>query len=720
VPAPVVLAFVAAALVSATCLSPIMKAFLKAIEPGTWVLFPPFWDMHTAAVLSHAKNFAIVLFLTFIFSGSGILLLRLISLSFENSWEKWAFAYGLGAGAWAYIFFLLGMAGMLYKPLLLALLALGAVASAYAFSRAKLTTEAERGNRIDSVFWVSSALLIAALLMTLPYAAIPETFYDSLLYHLELPKLYLFHHHILPFPDNVFAGIPSTPQMIFGWGLALDDWGVASHLMHYSFLPWIACAMMGLATRLGKPRAGVLSAFLLCLIPSVSTESYRTSVGLEWGFFQLLAMHSFLAAAEVSPDDKPRKDWLLLSAIFLGLAMSTQYLAWLLPIAFLAVYLRMRRRVDATWWRFRELVFVFASAALVLSPWLFKNLWFYGNPIFPFFNGFFARSTTDATPINYLRAGGNGLSFTNLSWESLKAYLLHPFGMVLNETGLLNSLGPVFLGLLPLLACVRPSRGLRPILWFAAWTWLPLSLATFVPRYFTPALIPLSLCFAMALLSVPSLWLRTSLESLAIAASLLTGIACWGESLWHPGWQEMRDVFLGSKSYSDFLGHANRTYYSAPPFAGYEYLDRELGPQEKVLVVGDGRGFYLQHGHFTSIPGQELFFDHWVRESASPQALRELFRKNNVTHILVNVGFMMNQHETPQLSGTQTELLADFWSRYALKVWQIGPSGLAPMADDPEPRRGDRWVVVYRILSETEASRPHPIDSLFVPKSSPR
>src|SRR5207244_2784964 len=93
-------------------------------------------------------------------------------------------------------------------------------------------------------------------------------------------------------------------------------------------------------------------------------------------------------------DGGASRGWLCLSAVFSGLALGAKYYAGI-SAALLGIFLiagwaqgaeKRRRAADLG-------VFV-VLATVLFSPWLIKNAWFVGNPVFPFLYRWFPMTGT--------------------------------------------------------------------------------------------------------------------------------------------------------------------------------------------------------------------------------------------------------------------------------------------------------------------------------------
>src|SRR5258708_5041969 len=128
--------------------------------------------------------------------------------------ERFLMATGLGWGILIFLFLLLGACGMLYRTYFIALFTAGDIGLLLwhrdLFSRKmeakpppQLKDTKSSGWRV--VFgWIIALFVIVFLLESLA----PEIYYDSLVYHLGIPKLWLLHHRLIPTPSLIYSGIP--------------------------------------------------------------------------------------------------------------------------------------------------------------------------------------------------------------------------------------------------------------------------------------------------------------------------------------------------------------------------------------------------------------------------------------------------------------------------------------------------------------------------------
>lgn len=653
---------------------------------------------HAAA--GHLKRLFAAGTITLSLLGVGRLLLRASRFAAHNPWEEAALSFGLGYGSTGTLLLLLGLFGLWSGGFLTALLAALALVSIAGLRdlvismRRTLANTSTKPAGPDALSSCAGALVVLIWLYSLRYALIPETFYDALVYHLALPAQYLLHGGIYPTPSNSYSGIPALPQMLSGLSLAIEPWGIAASILHNSLLLWCCIALVGLSRRLGRPKAGVLAALIFAATPVVMGESFRVSVGLEWALMELCCLTGLLSVAEKQEGESPMPA-VVLAGSFLGFAMATKYPAWLLALA--VVPLLAGGKLPATEERRNvttRLLVCAAIAAALIAPWVLKNVYFYGNPLFPFFHERFAAAGAAVPDWRQISAAGTDLRRL-LTPAGFWSYLAHPWGFLKPADDLTETTGPIYLALLPGLLLFPIDRRGKLVALFAAVAWIPLSVLSPMTRFFIPHLAVLALLVAYLIEGLASRWAATSFRTGAFGLAALSVL----------GWAVMDSnrgklpIYLGAKDFSDYLAHT-AVSYPPPPYAGYQYLNEHAPADAKVLIYSESRGFYLNRAAIISSPDQRTDFEVWADQSADATTLARKFRQEGISFILVNGAEMTRLKHAPQVTPAGLGVLDDFWKRYTARAFGVR---------DPK----DRWVGVYTILDDAQAAQPHPVDDLF-------
>src|SRR5258706_11995859 len=156
------------------------------------------------------------------------------------------FQIAIVIGLFAYVIFLFGILGLLYKPLILivTILYLGLV---FFIFRKKIINPSTYPSRLsgflsgkifqrERIFLFAFTLLVIQAIVNLIGALGPEIGFDALWYHLTLPKLYNLHHSIYPVRIGIlyYGFMPKLAELLYIPGLLLGS-EIFAKLIHFSF-----------------------------------------------------------------------------------------------------------------------------------------------------------------------------------------------------------------------------------------------------------------------------------------------------------------------------------------------------------------------------------------------------------------------------------------------------------------------------------------------------
>lgn len=266
--------------------------------------------------------------------------------------------------------------GLTYAPIVLgaALLALAAKAVSSGFAGDWRFKSSGMG-----LAFVASLILIGLLALVAVLAPSVSTDWDSIAYHLAVPKLWIEHGQIDFVQGIHHSNFPSTMEMLFLWGL---QWGGQSGAKAFSLAVYVfgCLAAFGLARRWYRGNAGWWAALGFAGIPVVAWESGTAYIDVAHGLYAALGA---LYAMESARDGDKRL--LVLSGVCLGLALGTKYtglqmlFAVVLVLA-IATMLKMGFKEAV-----RAKLVVGLVAVAIASPWYIKTAVMTGNPVYPFF-----------------------------------------------------------------------------------------------------------------------------------------------------------------------------------------------------------------------------------------------------------------------------------------------------------------------------------------------
>jgi hypothetical protein len=602
--------------------------------------------------------------------GTGRGLLNLFRFERRSTWETFALAGGLGVGSFSYAFFALGAAGALKAPwmeIVFGSLAVFAVIYNRDLFRAGAIKESFRRSfpRRGTPYKWCLVFIVLNLAVALLNALGPEIFYDSLVYHLALPQLHLLEGRLVPTPHNLFEGIPMGIQFFYGAGLYLGGAGVAK-LFSWGLSVLCVAAFLAL-TDPEKPRTGWLAALLFISMPLVFMKTGITGTDIGTSLFTLLAL---ICAGRSADGGKDAMRWAAMSGAMAGLAMGSKYTVWfLLPVLAAALFVFSSPAPLPRWKPAGGLI---VTALIVLSPWIAKNLLFYGNPIFPLYHSVITdtpvdvvdwkRAEADAWGHDFDRIFASGAAFLNWLTNFWRKTLDPMKNADASFTGPLFGL---FILVLPLFRWTRPRD--RLVLSVFAGLFIFWQATTSMPRHLMPGLAVLAFLTALILAEsdLPG-WLRGLALASVFVSCGLQFVWSWNYYYQNENWK----VVLGQVPINDYLDQAHATY-PLPSHRAMRFVNEIAPPEARVLLVGDTRGFYLRRPFIASSPYNRSPLSLWAENSETADDLAARFREHGITHILVNAAesFRIKDYDTLKISEEGLRRLRAFWGRFAEQIY---------------------------------------------------
>ena len=593
-------------------------------------------------------------------------------------------ALGVGLGLLSLLLLLLGWAG-LWRPaamwaLLLAPLGIGILAwrgrGIAGFFRQRLA--AWRTLTLWEAF--GFFLLFLFLLLNILTAAGPEFFYDCLVYHLALPKLYLLHHRIVPTPGMIYSGVPFSTEMLYGLGLMIKDESLAKTI-HLGFGAAVAALLYCWTLRRHGRPAALGATLLFYSLPMTAFGSWTAKTELALAFYTLLAALLLLEAAS-SDEDRRRRARLAVAGALLGFAVGTKYNAALnlavLPIPYI---LARRGRGSAPGGVMRDCATLWLCALAAASPWLVKNWFFYHNPVYPFFPSHFPRAPgADVAGMIADTRPRDLRQFTSLSgiW-SIFADLWDIRIRFADNAGMAALLA------LPWIFRDRLRRSAFLLLALCG-LWLCWGIYSTVPRFFFPAMPLFCLLAAGSVFDAPLSAARRGailgLFAYGIFFNLSAEIAAWYDL-------GAGTVPLGLVSKSEYLSHA-RQGYPAPYFAATRFINERLPEDAVVLFLGEARGYYCERRFLAGSVHDRNPLVEAANACSGAEDLERRIRRLGVTHFLLNRANVQSNDIASRLTGPGKAALDAFWNRRTRLIFEekrVEPADFA-------------WVQVYELAPE--------------------
>ncbi|MDT8286056.1 MAG: hypothetical protein RQ748_03010, partial [Elusimicrobiales bacterium] len=352
--------------------------------------------------------------------------------------------------------------------------------------------------------------------------------------------------------------------------------------------------------------------------------------------------------------------------------------------------LARERRFDRA--MLKELAFTGLIAALVVAPWLAKNWAYKGNPVYPFMTSVFG-----ADPLSSPEKIRGFLGETRqMDGFDLKRWLLHPWEITMGKAGNSEFFSPLFLALLPVcFLLAAPSRAAPPLWAYFLTVWLTWSVSSSMVRFLMPALPAAGVLIAGALSGRALGGLKTAARW-AVLASLCFS-AAWGLIIFNSQGRHL--VPTGAETLEEFLSKT-RPGHAYSSWRAYDYVNRSLPRDAKVLVIGDARTFYLERPYLAS---SVFDLNPVVELSAAARSGRDLYEsltEAGVTHMVLNVAEAIRLgrgYGAFYWDAAARRSFYEFWDRHAVE--------LEGWTETDEGRFSNR-VAVYEIAPESPGRPP--------------
>lgn len=500
---------------------------------------------------------------------------------------------GLGLMASTAFFYLAGFLRVLNRPVVLSFFA-----AALAVTILRFFGRPGKRESLESVreFFSRPLSEYAVFLMPLAFAALPPTFYDSLVYHLGIPNLYLQSGGIVATPQLVYANTFIYYELSLIPAVFLGD--LVPRLFHFLLGSLFVLAVADEAVRHWGVKGRLNLVLALASLPMSLFLLVTCKNDLVGAVFIFLALTSFR-----------RGDWRL-SAAFWGFALGIKYFN-LLPLAlFVVVAFRPWKKADL-----KKLALGGVIVVLAVSPLLLKNQRFNGNPFFPFLSGAFPSPYWDGSRTAYLRADVGRM------YRSVGQVYRLPNEVSFSERGSGGIVGPLFLVFLPFLLLVPgvPKRELAFALLLLALT--PFSTGSL--RFAYVAFVVLAIYCVIALEATATRFLKLVFFVL-VAVNLLTGFAL------------LERVYASHLLWSGKLSPEEYKAERFPSYPLFAFVNASTPPRARVLLAGEARNYYLKRPFQASSALDYGILKKYLAHAEDAAALLAAVRRDGFAYLAVN------------------------------------------------------------------------------------
>jgi hypothetical protein len=564
--------------------------------------------------------------------GLGVILLRTLRLGKWSAWEELTLGCLLGLCGVSLSTLGLGLCGMLWQPLFIALLTAAALVGAVIVRRDWSTRES--GSAPREWMWLLAA---APFLIAIAFGSVsPPTDFDVQEYHLGGPKEWFLQGRIAFLSHNVYTSFPFFTEMLLLCGMAVSgDWywgGVAGQAVLAAFAPLTALGLWQAARRWWSPRAGLLAAFIYLSTPWV----YRISIiaysegGLTAYLFA--ALWVTLVAIERLQQNEPARGVLILAGLFAGSAMACKYpglISVVIPlagaIALIAARVRAQSTLAASRWTSiaTSLGWFLLGTTLTIGPWLLKNLVETGNPVYPLAYSIFDGRDLDDALAEKWRSG-----HPTPALGSVPQAVRSAAGWAWDIAAINDWQSPLVVGFAVWSIWVAQSRRHIAGLWlYALWLFAFWWAGTHrIDRFWVPMLPVLAWLAGIGAASAARPVIRwATLVVIALCGLFNLSFCVTGLGGYNAGLTEL--------NYARNL--AARITGPEIAWLNDQFAAGALPANTRVLFVGEAEHFPATFPYLYNTVFDRPLFEEWCAER-DPDEIRAAFAAHGVTHVLVN------------------------------------------------------------------------------------
>ena len=481
-----------------------------------------------------------------------------------------------------------------------------------------------------TVVWVI-VFACLALAVLIPALAPPSgSDWDSLAYHLAIPKLFLQHGGFYYIDFASHSNFPFLVEMLYTPALSMGD-PAGAKMVHYLYGVLLVLAVVMLVRKHFTPKAAPLAALALAGMPIVLWEATTAYIDLATALYTVLAVYFLLSYF----DNNDRRS-LIGCAIAVGFAASTK-MTGLALIPLLAIWLLIDRYSVAAGLRARQagtepghygriftraLMFV-GIALLVCSPWYLKTLIYTGNPVYPFFYSIFGgRDWTGEL------ARGYSMSQAKFGMgRDLASFVFLPYDLTFHSERFYDTpglyVGPMLLVAVPLLLLAkhrsRKLLGLTLLFLAQLAIWFVLTQQS---RYLIPSFAILAVIIAAIAYTDERLRITRTALYITFAATALFGVCTLV-----PFVRSAVPVVFGSETQDEYLSR------TLPIYPAEQWINYNTPRNAKIALFGDTRGFYLDRDYAWADWGHNKRF---TRKFASVDDFIAYLKSQGMTYAIVN------------------------------------------------------------------------------------
>ncbi len=489
----------------------------------------------------------------------------------------------------------------------------------------------------------------AIFIFPLIYASLPSSFYDTMVYHLGIPNLFIQHNGFIQTSQMIYANtsiyyeISLIPAVFAG--------PLVPRLFHF-FIGMIFCLTLAdTAVRFFNVKKKLLLLVMLVSIPVTFFLLTTVKNDLIGAFFILIGIRYFL------------KENYKLSAVFWGFSIGVKYFN-ALPLAIFLILFLLRDKFRDLKGDLKVVSLYGIVTFILLLPLFIKNYIYMNNPFFPFLTNIFDSGIFDHSRYEFMK------SDVGVLIHSIKDLYSLPFTLSFREVGSGGLTGIQFLVFLPFVMLIKKIKRVM---------FLYFSLILLIAGAFFTSSVRFGY-IAVALLSIYVILVYENLDSIRagiikilifvlIALNIVTAF----------GYHER--IYKAADLYSGKLDMEEYKIEMLPSYSAISYINHNTPGNARILIVGDTRNFYLLRKYNVSSAIDYSILKGYLSGASDIVDFIRVLREDGIDYILYNMSeFQRLNKKYKRLDKEESEKFFGF-VKYLTPVFEKGYSCVYKIPD---------------------------------------
>jgi hypothetical protein len=456
------------------------------------------------------------------------------------------------------------------------------------------------------------------------YASLPPTFYDSLVYHLGIPNLYIQNGGFFKTPFMVYANTSVYYELSLIPSVFTSN--LTPRLFHFILSAIFLLCFVDYFEEKFKLRKKYY--FLMVLFSLPVTMFLITAVKNDI----IAALFIFIGIKAYYKNNK------ILSAVFFGFSIGVKYFSVLPIMIFIFIEIIKSKKIEV-----KKHALIFFIIFLLLIPLFIKNFVYTGNPFFPFFSRYFKVENWDNSRMEIMKKDVGQI------FHNIKDFMSSPYNISFKNYGSVGRIGPVFLIFLPFLALYGTKH--PDILMFSF-------LTIFIGGWFTGSIrfmyigVIIAVPFVIKALEKLNNRLMKTVFLIVVGINFINSFAI------------LERIYDSSSVYSGKDSIYQYKIKHFPAYRMYYFINNKIKKGNKILIVGEARNFYLKRKYSVSSAIDYSILKPYIDKSKTSIDFMKLIKEDGYDFMFMNVyEFTRFQKEYKRLNKSEIKKLYYFLSK---------------------------------------------------------